>query len=79
MNNFVFFLEQVSFDATIGASIIIPKFSANTYGDSSTNVALLIQGGYTSLLLGADQDARARFTARKLYFDEVPNYVAFKE
>jgi hypothetical protein len=30
-----------------------------------------IQGGYTSLLLGVDQDATS--TARQLHFDGVPN------
>jgi hypothetical protein len=33
--------------------------------------ASYIQGGYTSLLLGVDQDATS--VARQLCFDEVPN------
>jgi hypothetical protein len=53
-----------------GGSIAIPNLVANMYGESSTVVAPLIQGGYTSLLLGLYQVVSA---ARKLDFDESSN------
>jgi hypothetical protein len=53
----------------IQANITIPHF--NTYMTSSDMGASYIQGGYTSLLLGVDQDATS--VARQLCFDEVPN------
>ncbi|PVH34665.1 hypothetical protein PAHAL_7G002500 [Panicum hallii] len=39
----------------------------DVYADFPAMVALLMPGGYTSLLLGVDQEASA---ARKLHFDE---------
>jgi hypothetical protein len=53
----------------IQANITIPHF--NTYMTSSDMGAPYIQGGYTSLLLGVDQDATS--VVRQLRFDEVPN------
>ena len=43
----------------------------NIYMNSSVMDAGGIQGGYTSLLLGVDQDAAS--AVRKLHFDGVPN------
>jgi hypothetical protein len=53
-----------------GGSISIPNLVANMYGESLIVVAALIQGGYTSLLLGLHQDVSA---ARKLDFNESSN------
>jgi hypothetical protein len=57
-----------------GGSIVIPNLVANMYGESSTVVAPLIQGGYTNIFLGLHQDVSA---ARKLNFDESSNPAIF--
>jgi hypothetical protein len=58
--------------------MVIPPVYANTtlpclniYMNSSIIDSLGTQGGYTSLLLGVDQDAAS--TVRKLHFDGVSN------
>jgi hypothetical protein len=53
----------------IQANVTMPHF--NTYMTSSDMGALYIQGGYTSLLLGVDQDAT--LAIRQLRFDGVSN------
>jgi hypothetical protein len=58
----------------IGGSVAIPNLVANMYGESLTMVAPLIQGGYTSLLLGLHQDVSA---AQKLDFNESSNPAIF--
>jgi hypothetical protein len=42
----------------------------------SSTVPYFLPGGYTSLLLGLDQEAT---TARKLHFDEPDNDTTFEE
>jgi hypothetical protein len=51
------------------ANATMPCF--NMYMSSSVMDGGGIQGGYTSLLLGVDQDAAS--AVRKLHFDGVPN------
>jgi hypothetical protein len=53
----------------IQANVTTPHF--NTYMTSSHMGAPYIQGGYTSLLLGVDQDVGS--AVRQLRFDGVPN------
>jgi hypothetical protein len=50
-------------------NVTIPDF--NMYVSSSGIDASAVKGGYTSLLLGVDQDATS--AVRKLHFDSVPN------
>jgi hypothetical protein len=58
------------------ANMGIPNaFTNNMYVDFSSMAAPLMQGGYTKLLLGVDQDASA---ARKLNFD-VADHVTYKK
>jgi hypothetical protein len=54
----------------------IPNSSTDMLVNFSTNVPNWMQGGYTSLLLGIDQDASA---ARKLHFDEEANDATYKK
>jgi hypothetical protein len=64
----VLFFTQTSFDESIGANMTVHNVVTNdVYADFPAMVALLMPGGYTSLLLGVDQEASA---ARKLHFDE---------
>ncbi|TVU13527.1 hypothetical protein EJB05_40587, partial [Eragrostis curvula] len=65
-----------SVDGSIAANTAIPNVAANMYCDSSAMMAPLALGGYTSLLLGVDQEAAV---ARKLHFDEASKHSTFKE
>ena len=62
-------IQDVNADS-IWVTNTMPNFSNDVYGQSSTVAALLIQGGFTSLLLGVEQDAILLSAARKLPFDE---------
>jgi hypothetical protein len=53
-----------------------PNTSTNMYTNFSSTVPSFLQGGYTSLLLGIDQEASA---ARKLNFDGPANDSTFKQ
>jgi hypothetical protein len=50
--------------------VIAPTFANDLYGQSSTMVTPLMQGGDTSLILGVQQDATMSSSARKLHFNE---------
>lgn len=45
----------------------------NLIANPSAMAAPYIQGGYTSLLMGVDQDATTQTAVRKLHFDGVQN------
>jgi hypothetical protein len=45
----------------------------NLIGDPSAMAAPYIPGGYTSLLMGVDQDATLQTAVRKLHFDGMQN------
>jgi hypothetical protein len=49
-----------------GANMVVPSTSTNMLVNFSSTVPSLMQGGYTSLSFGLDQNASA---ARKLHFD----------
>jgi hypothetical protein len=53
-----------------------PNSSTIMLANFSSTVLCFLPGGYTSLLLGLDQEAT---TAQKLYFDEPDNDTTFKE
>jgi hypothetical protein len=52
------------------------KISTNMLVNYSSIMPSFMQGGYTDLLLGLDQEAS---TARKLHFDEPTNETTFEE
>jgi hypothetical protein len=63
---------QKSFDESIGANMTLHDVVTNDMcADFPAMVTPLMLGGYTSLLLGVDQEASA---ARKLHFDEAHNH-----
>jgi hypothetical protein len=64
------FVPQGGNAGRIGANPIVPTFANDMYQQSSTMPTPLIQGGYTSLILGVQQDATLLSSARKLHFDE---------
>ena len=54
------------------ANSTMPHF--NLIADPSAMAAPYIPGGYTSLLMGVDQDATVQTAIRKLHFDGVQNH-----
>ena len=54
------------------ANSTMPHF--NLIADPSAMAAPYILGGYTSLLMGVDQDATMQTVVRKLHFDGVQNH-----
>jgi hypothetical protein len=58
--------EMWSTGENSGANMVVPNTSTNTLVNISSTEPSLMQGGYTSLLLGLDQNASA---AWKLHFD----------
>jgi hypothetical protein len=50
----------------------IPRF--NIIADPTAMAAPHIPGGYTSLLMGVDQDASMQIAVRKLHFGRVQNH-----
>jgi hypothetical protein len=59
-----------------GENMAEPNISTNMYTNFLSNVPSFLQGGYTSLLLGIDQEAS---TARKLNFDEPAHDSTFEQ
>jgi hypothetical protein len=55
---------------SIGVNPMVPTLTNDMYEQTSTMTVPVIQGGYTSLLLGVHQDATLSSSARKLHFDE---------
>lgn len=53
----------------------VPNTATNMLANFSSTVPSFVQGGYTRLLLGLDQDAT---TARILYFDEPADDATFE-
>jgi hypothetical protein len=60
----------------IGDNVVVPNTSSNILINFPTTAPNLMQGGYTSLLLGLDQNASA---ARKLHFNTGANDTTFEE
>jgi hypothetical protein len=59
-----------------GVNVAVPNDSSNILINFPTTTPNLMQGGYTSLFLGIDQNASA---ARKLHFNTGANDTIFEE
>ena len=65
MNTFLSYTQ----DCNVGTSSTM-NTQFNLFANSSAMAPSYIPGGYTSLLMGVDQDATTQAAVRKLYFDE---------